>query len=185
MDIDEVIEYLEDYNVSNRVEAEKFVEIMGLVTSQQLEIEELKQLLLESKYSEHETVEHMTEDANELKQEIERLKGEQWISVDDRLPEEGKYVIAKHNRGTWSDSEDQENVNTVVVKLRKGLSMEDREKMDDCNRKLTYRCDDEHGNNLVPYSWHQFGSDHFFGQSITQWMYIPKAPEGENNAKEI
>ena len=45
-----------------------------------------------------------------------------WINTKDKLPEEGKYVLARHNRGTWNDSDDQENVNCVVVKLVKGLS---------------------------------------------------------------
>ena len=34
-----------------------------------------------------------------------------WIKTSDRLPQEGKYVLARHNRGTWIDSDDQENVN--------------------------------------------------------------------------
>lgn len=33
-----------------------------------------------------------------------------WISTKDKLPEEGKYVLARHNRGTWHDSTDQANV---------------------------------------------------------------------------
>ena len=47
-----------------------------------------------------------------------------WISTKDRLPVEGKYVLTRHNRGTWGDSDDQKNVNCVVVKLVKGISEE-------------------------------------------------------------
>jgi len=119
-----------------------------------------------------------------------------WISVKDRLPEEGKYVLAKHNRGTWHDSDDQANVNCVVVKLIKGLSIEEREKMKkgliptiyeeyyvggfvirSTPRWNVYTSDDEHGNNETPYGWHQYGPDHFFGQSITHWMPIPLLEE--------
>jgi len=115
----------------------------------------------------------------------------EWISTKERLPEEGIYVLARHNRGTWHDSDDQSNVNCVVVKLVKGLSIEDREKMKKglipttfrelCSnfgehsipRHSIYGSDDEEGNNKTPYGWHQFGPDHFSGQSITHWMPIP------------
>ncbi len=118
-----------------------------------------------------------------------------WISTKDKLPEEGKYVLARHNRGTWNDSTDQENVNCVVVKLKKGISKEERElmkngkleskttKIIDCGglwagssrdipRHNITRPSDEHSNNLVPYNWESFGADSFFGQSITHWMPI-------------
>jgi hypothetical protein len=76
-----------------------------------------------------------------------------WIKTTDMLPPFGKYVLARHNRGTWFDGADQENVNCVVVK-RVAASVE--------------------GNNLVPYEWDQFGPDRFFGQEITHWMRIPE-----------
>lgn len=96
-----------------------------------------------------------------------------WISTKEELPQEGKYVLARHNRGTWHDSSDQENVNCVVVKLRKGISKKQRELLlDDDARKRRYTSDDEDGNNQVPYSFYEFGPDHFFGQSITHWMPI-------------
>lgn len=98
----------------------------------------------------------------------------EWISTKDRLPEEGKYVLGRHNRGSWVDDTDQENVNCVVVKLRFGISMEERNYLPDSDeRKWLYTSDDEHGNNLVPYSFHTFGQDHFFGQTITHWVPIP------------
>lgn len=123
----------------------------------------------------------------------------EWISTKDKLPEEGKYVLARHNRGTWHDSDDQENVNCVVVKLKKGISKEERELMKigkleskttkfiDCGglwsgsvrhiprHKITYP-EDEHGNNLVPYYWDGFGADSFFGQTITHWTPIKPLP---------
>jgi hypothetical protein len=122
----------------------------------------------------------------------------EWISTKDYLPEEGKYVFAKHNIGTWRDSTDQENVNCVVVKLVRGISMAERKLMEDgklpsekvggihfdgsfdkpihssTDRWRVYRSEDEQGNNLTPYEWKTFGATSFFGQDISHWMPIPK-----------
>jgi hypothetical protein len=123
-----------------------------------------------------------------------------WISTKDKLPKEGKYVLARHNRGTWNDSTDQANVNCVVVKLVRGISMEERKLMEEGKlpsrkeggvhydgdwdkpiytsneRWKIYKGEDEHGNNLVPYKWEEFGPDSFFGQTITHWMPIEPLP---------
>lgn len=101
-----------------------------------------------------------------------------WISVEERLPEINKYVLAKHKRGTWHDDDDKKNVNCVVVKLKKGISLNDREKLSLMNHPLSkvYKAEDEHGNNLVPYAWFTFGPDYFFGQEITLWCEIPDLP---------
>ena len=76
-----------------------------------------------------------------------------WIKTKDKLPPMGKYVLARHNRGTWHDNTDQENVNCVVVKRVKA-------KVD--------------GWNCVKYKWEAFGPDTFFGHNITHWLPIPK-----------
>ena len=99
-----------------------------------------------------------------------------WIQInsEEDLPEEGKYVLARHNRDTWRDSTDQPNVNCIVVKLKRGLSMNDRETLlENDERKNQYYWGDEHSNNLVPYRWQQFGSNDFFGQEITEYILIP------------
>lgn len=104
----------------------------------------------------------------------------EWIDVNDRLPEFGKYVLARHNRGTWVDGSDQENVNCVVVKLVKGVSIEERAKMKaegNQNWRRESGFDEGVGNNQKPYGWQEFGPDSFFGQQITHWTPIPKAPE--------
>ena len=115
-----------------------------------------------------------------------------WISTKDSLPEPGKYVIAKHNKKTWNDSTDQENVNTVVVKLVLGLSMESREQLKQevfiqfgepkwlVLRTDVYRPEDEHGNNQVAYNWQAFGIDSYFGQQISHWMTIPDININQN-----
>ena len=119
-----------------------------------------------------------------------------FILTKDQLPPEGKYVIARHNRTTWHDSTDQENVNTVIVKLKKGISLENRLKMINGElpdpliegwnlsegvhktpRHRIYNAEDQHGNNHVPYCWLCFGPDQFFGQEITEWMEIPKSKQ--------
>ena len=119
-----------------------------------------------------------------------------WISTKDKLPDECKYVLARHSRRNWHDSDDQANVNCVVVKLVKGISKNDRQLMkvtklptikeqgvyDDGSwdnpifieneRHNVYKSEDEHANNLVPYNWRTFGNDSFFGQTITHWTPI-------------
>ena len=116
-----------------------------------------------------------------------------WISTEDRLPEEGKYVLARHNKTNWNDHTDQKNVNCVVVKLVRGISKEQREKMKsgeiknpeiqfiNANRDSDYitfnRSDitlpeDEEGNNEKPYSWESFGASSYNGQEISHWTTI-------------
>jgi hypothetical protein len=120
-----------------------------------------------------------------------------WIKTSDRLPPEGKWVFARHNRGTWIDSFDQANVNCVVVKLQQGITEEERQEMKagrrpdpaskywsesegwhDVSRSRMYSFGDVHGNNLVPYAWETFGPASFNGQEITHWMVIPPIREG-------
>ena len=120
-----------------------------------------------------------------------------WIKTTYQLPPEGKYVLGRHNRGTWHDSDDQPNVNCVVVKMKCGISVLDREKMERgeienpkvgpnwcLSEGYTYSLrskmitsDDEWGNNTVPYSFHTFGPGHYFGQTITHWQPIEDAPQ--------
>ncbi len=116
-----------------------------------------------------------------------------WIRTEDRLPEEGKYVLARHNNNNWIDYTDQDNVNCVVVKLLKGISKEEREKMKsgeindfkikaiNANKESEYltfnRSDitfpeDEGGSNEKPYRWESFGSNSYNGQEISHWATI-------------
>lgn len=109
-----------------------------------------------------------------------------WISTKERLPEDGKYVLARHNRGTWHDRTDQENVNCVVVKLVRGISLKERKDMKDGNVPVTvyksyerwefYMQGDESDSNKVPYEWATFGPDSFGGESITHWTPIKPLP---------
>jgi hypothetical protein len=133
--------------------------------------------------------------AHQTGYEILRRMRPDWRDTAKELPPENKYVLARHNRGTWHDSTDQENVNCVLVKLVRGITEEDRVKMKsgelpdpvsqgwclsdgvkEHKRSNVYRSEDVHGNNLVPYYWKSFGPDSFFGQTITHWMPLPPAP---------
>jgi hypothetical protein len=101
-----------------------------------------------------------------------------WVNVSDALPEEGKYVLARHTLGTWHDSTDQENVNCVIVKLIKGISSEEREVLlnEGNQRGCIFTSSDEHGNNRRPYSWVSFGPMGLFGQEVSHWQPLPPLP---------
>ena len=106
------------------------------------------------------------------------------IKSEKDLPPERKYVIGKHNRG-WRDKDDQKNVNTVIVKLIKGLTEDDRLKMEKGElpnpliKGWNLSEGTLFGNNEKPYYWGTFGLDSFFGQSITHWCEIPEIEKKE------
>ena len=114
---------------------------------------------------------------------VERPRGE-WISVEDRLPEENVAVLI------WSGS-------TSIAKLEKGITMAEREAMkkgeiDDpkdigwnssngwfwIKRSDSMRPCDEWGNNLKPYCWEVVGGvGQYFGQDVKYWMPLPQKPD--------
>lgn len=107
----------------------------------------------------------------------------EWISVKERLPESGEYVLV------WCG-------NVQVARIEKGISMTERKAMqagvlDDpaepgwCasegwrshKRSNLFRECDEWGNNLVPYHWYANGGPmSWFGQDVTHWMPLPEPP---------
>lgn len=123
---------------------------------------------------------------------IEALKKEngvtvqEWISVDDRLPEENEYVMI------WCGE-------CQIARIEKGISEEQRNAMkrgelDDpyetgwtlssgyftLKRSQSYKACDEQGNNRVPYCWYANGGPmKWFGQEVTHWAYLPQPPKGE------
>jgi hypothetical protein len=92
------------------------------------------------------------------------------------FPKEGFYVVGRYNGGNWEDEIDQYGNNWCVVTFKRGLSKEDREKMEECERKYTYVSEDQACNNLVPWCWNNHGST-IFGQDINYWFCIPKFKE--------
>ena len=97
-------------------------------------------------------------------------------NVKNRLPENGEYVLAYVNRNTWYDVQDKfNNRYWKVVKFITGISIDQRTYLKNINneRSSIYKFGDEHGNNLVPYAWKEFGPSSFFGQEITIWASLP------------
>ena len=110
----------------------------------------------------------------------------QWISVEDRLPEENEYVMI------WCGE-------CQIARIEKGISEEQRNAMkrgelDDpyetgwtlssgyftLKRSQSYKACDEQGNNRVPYCWYANGGPmKWFGQEVTHWAYLPQPPKGE------
>ena len=96
-----------------------------------------------------------------------------WINTKDELPPEGKYVIIRHNRDTWSDPSDNENVRCVIAKLIIGISKQHRDSLStDDPRRVIYRFGDEYDNNKLPYGFESFHVDRFFGHEVTHWMLL-------------
>lgn len=110
---------------------------------------------------------------------------QEWISVNDRLPEEKESVMIWD--GEWQ-----------VAKIEKGISEKEREAMKNgeinnpveigwnvtdgyfkLKRSEAYRACDEGWNNRVPYCWYVNGKMKLFGQNVTHWMPLPEPPKGE------
>jgi hypothetical protein len=115
---------------------------------------------------------------------------DKWISVDERLPEEGKCVIV------WVGS-------VQVARIEKGITEEERQKMKNgevedkieyswsqstgcmpLKRSNLYKACDVHGNNRVPYCWKANGGPmEWFGQNVTHWMPLPEPPKMKGGAE--
>lgn len=101
----------------------------------------------------------------------------EWISVKDKLPEEGEYVLVY--AGGFQ-----------VARIEKGISLKERELMEkgeienpleggwslstgytQHQRSKVYKACDEQGNNEVPYCWYANGGPmRWFGQDVTHWI---------------
>ncbi|WP_298730231.1 DUF551 domain-containing protein [uncultured Subdoligranulum sp.] len=110
----------------------------------------------------------------------------EWISVEDRLPEDGQVVLAY-------DGE------IKIARFHKGISQEERKKMREgklpnpdveyedlskgiCTTKRSniYLAGDEFANNSVPYSWESPDCIYqWVGLEFYYWMPIPKPPKEE------
>jgi hypothetical protein len=53
----------------------------------------------------------------------------------------------------------------------RGISMEERPTS---SRPGQYQGCDEHGNNLKPYCWYEFGPSNHFGQDVDYWCELPE-----------
>lgn len=111
--------------------------------------------------------------------DVNKRKKSQWISVDEKLPQDGDYVLARNNKKNWIDVNNPEGPRFDVVRFEKGLSEYDRKILktgteDDKKKANIFSSCDEHSNNKRPYCWHTFGPMKYFGQDITHWMPIPE-----------
>ena len=86
-----------------------------------------------------------------------------WISVNDRLPNDGDEVLIY--TGYKYD----------IVSFNKGISLNEREK-DSSHRSKLIKPEDEYGNNKRPYNWTN-SPVQYFGQEITHWMPLPESPK--------
>ena len=109
----------------------------------------------------------------------------QWISVKDRLPEEGEYVLILMGG------------QIEVARIEKGISEEERKKMKSgeipdeeefgyipgqpvftVKRSDSIKACDQWGNNQVPYIWYaQSGPMEWWGQYVSHWMKLPPPPK--------
>ncbi len=100
----------------------------------------------------------------------------------DVLPPEGIYVLVHLNSNNWI-ANDIAGVYWDVATLKKGVSMKEREAMENCKRKRIYRSEDEFGNNTAPYCWEPFGPSTYFGQEVDEWMHLPHNLPNVNSKK--
>lgn len=77
------------------------------------------------------------------------------ISVKDKLPLLGRYVVCHYTGGNWTDFADQEGCEWVVAR----------------------RVNDTGGNNpnnKRKYYWDTFGPGMIFGQEVDYWAELPR-----------
>lgn len=91
-----------------------------------------------------------------------------WISIDEQLPSENKYVLVYTRDG---------DIDVAMIEI--GISKKEREilkeKGDDRARR--YKFPDEEGNNQKPYRWSTNGPVDYFGQEVLYWMPLPAPPQ--------
>lgn len=99
-----------------------------------------------------------------------------WISVKEKLPEEGIYILVHIINRNWSGSKDPKGIFYKVVRLKKGISQMERRELKSKGDKRAdiHTSSDEWDNNLLPYCWTEFGMDSYFGQDVDYWQEIKR-----------
>lgn len=97
------------------------------------------------------------------------------ISVAEKPPRDGQYVLVKVLKDNWGDDKD---AYFRVARFRKGLSLVEREALPETNRKewekkYSYGYADEGSNNEKPYCWDSAPSV-YFGQEVEHYWELPK-----------
>ena len=105
----------------------------------------------------------------------------EWISPEDRLPENNTYVLVRYCYGNWHDRDDQERCVIKVMKFKRGLTVAEKKALPHTDlRKGMTNVNDEDGNNRRGYRWDSFGAGSFFGQDVDFWQPI-EPPKELNN----
>lgn len=92
-----------------------------------------------------------------------------WISVEDRLPEDGQRVLI-FTPCTNCYGRDWKPIHQNTADFCKGRTAEE------IRRNGGLHCaDDEKDNNKRPYAWRD-GAMHWWGQEVTHWMPLPAPP---------
>ncbi len=90
----------------------------------------------------------------------------EWISVEDRLPNDGQWVFVYLPDMPWIDKSPSFQ-KIAVAQFNLGLEV---------FSGIIRNCD-KHGNNLKSYAWRAFGPSSFLGQDVTHWMPLPGIPK--------
>ena len=87
-----------------------------------------------------------------------------WISCDNKLPQNNQIVLVK-----WNNIHCCREENYSVMRFQKGRTTEELK-----NATYFYG-EDEWGNNKKPYNWKDpHGPLSLFGQEVSHWMPIPE-----------
>lgn len=99
----------------------------------------------------------------------------QVIDIKGRKPKNKQYVLVHLTLDNWGDKDDPHGDRYwVVAKYIEGITREEREKLDANNpKKRLYKVGDVFGNNLVPYSFTEFGPNAHCGQDVDYWCELP------------
>lgn len=103
-------------------------------------------------------------------------QGEQngWVSVEDRLPDDGDVVLIKTNKANVLGARNQ-LMQYHVATFCKGRNATE------VKRSRVQQYADECGNNRRPYRWSGDGPCDWFGQEVEYWMPLPAAPTAQKD----
>lgn len=112
-----------------------------------------------------------------------------WISIDERLPEDGQEVLFLYDEDLTWEPYDQTNEYSFEVKIGyfcKGITKAEKHAMKNGDIPTTYVGlnqdiprwrvhfrGDEDGNNRVPYAFETVWGGSVFGQCVRFWQPIP------------
>ena len=111
-------------------------------------------------------------DTEELADEVVATYNEP-ISVKERLPDDGTWVLAHYNGDNWGEDKGQY---WIVAKFIRGRSMAERKADLNYDTRDCISAEDEYGNNERAFYWNEFGPGSKFGQDVDYWMALPNVP---------